>query len=59
MLALHHLTPPGKWFWTHAALVTPLLFLGPPWAIAAPLFMRMPAIMLRRRHSASAKAEGS
>jgi uncharacterized protein (TIGR03382 family) len=30
-----------------------LLFLGFPWAITAPLFMLMLAIMLRRRHSAS------
>jgi hypothetical protein len=33
---------------------TRLLFLGFPWAITAPLFMLMLAIMLRRRQSASA-----
>jgi len=33
---------------------TKLLFLGVPWAITAPLFMLMLAIMLRRRRSASA-----
>lgn len=32
---------------------TRLLFLGSPWAITAPLFMLMLAIMLRRRQSAS------
>ncbi len=32
---------------------TRLLFLGFPWAITAPLFMLMVAIMLRRRQSAS------
>jgi hypothetical protein len=32
---------------------TTLLFLGFPWAITAPLFMLMVAIMLRRRQSAS------
>jgi len=32
---------------------TRLLFLGFPWAITAPLFMLMLAIMLRRRQSAS------
>ena len=32
---------------------TKLLFLGFPWAITAPLFMLMLAIMLRRRHNAS------
>ena len=32
---------------------TTLLFLGFPWAITAPLFMLMLAIMLRRRPSAS------
>jgi len=32
---------------------TKLLFLGFPWAITAPLFMLMLAIMLRRRQSAS------
>jgi hypothetical protein len=35
---------------------TRLLFLGLPWAITAPLFMLMLAIMLRRRQSASAGA---
>ncbi len=33
-----------------------LLFLGFPWAVTAPLFMLMLAIMLRRRQSASAVA---
>jgi hypothetical protein len=33
---------------------TNLLFLGFPWAITAPLFMLMIAVMLRRRHRASA-----
>ena len=33
-----------------------LLFLGFPWAITAPLFMLMVAIMLRRRQSASTMA---
>jgi uncharacterized protein (TIGR03382 family) len=32
---------------------TKLLFLGFPWAITAPLFMLMLAIMLRRRQSES------
>ena len=35
---------------------TKLLFLGFPWAITAPLFMLMLALMLRRRQSASAIA---
>ena len=35
---------------------TKLLFLGLPWAITAPLFMLMLAIMLRRRKSASTMA---
>jgi hypothetical protein len=35
---------------------TGLLFLGFPWAITAPLFMLMLAIMLRRRQSASTSA---
>jgi uncharacterized protein (TIGR03382 family) len=35
---------------------TRLLFLGFPWAITAPLFMLMLALMLRRRRSASAIA---
>lgn len=35
---------------------TRLLFLGSPWAVTAPLFMLMLAIMLRRRQSASPMA---
>ncbi len=35
---------------------TKLLFLGFPWAITAPLFMLMVAIMLRKRQSASTMA---
>ena len=35
---------------------TKLLFLGFPWAITAPLFMLMLAIMMRRRQSAGAMA---
>jgi hypothetical protein len=35
---------------------TKLLFLGFPWAITAPLFMLMVAVMLRRRQSASTVA---
>jgi hypothetical protein len=35
---------------------TKLLFLGFPWAITAPLFMLMLALMLRRRQSASTNA---
>jgi hypothetical protein len=35
---------------------TRLLFLGFPWALTAPLFMLMVAIMLRRRQSASTMA---
>jgi len=33
-----------------------LLFLGFPWAVTAPLFMLLLAIMLRRRQSGSAVA---
>ena len=37
----------------YSTFSTRLLFLGFPWAITAPLFMLMLAIMLRRRQSAS------
>jgi uncharacterized protein (TIGR03382 family) len=54
-----------RWSLIANALVTPLisivyfyptyssnlLFLGFPWAVTAPLFMLMLAIMLRRRHT--------
>jgi hypothetical protein len=36
-----------------------LLFLGFPWAITAPLFMVLLAIMLRRRHTAPSGHEGN
>ena len=39
-----------------SAFSTSLLFLGFPWAITAPLFMLMLAIMLRRRQTASTMA---
>jgi hypothetical protein len=49
-------TPPIALVYFYPTYSTRLLFLGFPWAITAPLFMLMVAIMLRRRQTSIAVA---